>query len=45
MPIGFVFVHYPLQHGLEDFVDNLNLTIGLWVIWGRKLMTEAKMRG
>jgi hypothetical protein len=41
MLVGFVFVHYSLQHGFEDFVDGLNLTIGLWVVWGSELMSEA----
>jgi hypothetical protein len=29
IPIGFVFVHYLLQHGFEDLVDGLDLTIGM----------------
>ena len=41
MPVGLMFVDGALQHGFEDFIDNLNLSIGLRVVWGGKLMGEA----
>jgi hypothetical protein len=41
MPVGLMFVDSTLQHGFEDFVDNLNLSVGLRVVWGGKLMGES----
>jgi hypothetical protein len=41
VPIGLMFVDSALQHGFEDFVNNLDLSIGLRVIWGGELMGEA----
>jgi hypothetical protein len=38
MPIGFMFVDSALQHGFEDFVDSLDLSIGMRVVWGGKIM-------
>ena len=41
VPIGLMFVNRVLQHGFEDLVDCLYLSVGLRVIWGGKLMGEA----
>jgi hypothetical protein len=41
MSVGLMFVNGVLEHGFEEFVDNLNLPIGLRVLWERKLMGEA----
>ena len=41
VPIGLMFVNSALQHGFEDLVDHLYLSIGLWVVWGGELMGEA----
>jgi hypothetical protein len=32
VPIGFVFVNCSLKHGFEDFVNNLDLAIPLWIV-------------
>jgi hypothetical protein len=32
MPIGLVFVNCVLKHSFENFVDDLDFPIGLWVI-------------
>jgi hypothetical protein len=41
VPIGIMFVYCALQHGLEDLVDNLYLSIGMRAVWGGELMGEA----
>ena len=41
MPVGPMFVDSALQHGFEDFVNNLDLFVGLRVVWGGKLMGDA----
>jgi hypothetical protein len=40
MPVGLMFVDSALQHGFEDFVNNLDLSVGLRVVLGGKLMGE-----
>jgi hypothetical protein len=40
IPIGLMSINGVLQHGFEDFIDNLNLPIGLRVVWGGKIMGE-----
>jgi hypothetical protein len=41
IPIGLMFVNSALQHGFEDLVDSLYLSIGLKAVWGGKLVGEA----
>jgi hypothetical protein len=41
MPIGLMFVDNTLQHGFNDLVDRLYLSIGLRVVGGGKLVGEA----
>jgi hypothetical protein len=41
MPVGLMFVDNTLHHGFEDFVDNIDLSVRLGVVWGGKLMGEA----
>jgi hypothetical protein len=41
VPIFFVFVDDALGHGFEHFIDNLDMSIGLGVVWGGKIMGEA----
>jgi hypothetical protein len=36
-----MFVDSALQHGFENFVDSLDLSVGMWVIWGEKIMGES----
>jgi hypothetical protein len=42
MLVGFVFVDFSLHHGFEDFYDNLDMIIGLWIVRGCKLMHEVE---
>jgi len=41
VPIGLMFVNRALQHGFEDLVDRLYLSVGLRVVWGGQLVGEA----
>ena len=41
IPVGLMVVDDTLQHGFEDFVDSLNLPIGLRVVQGSELMGEV----
>jgi len=41
MPVGIMFFDSALQHGFEDSVNSLELSLGLRVVWGGKLMGEA----
>ena len=41
VPIGLMFVNRALQHGFEDLVDRLYLSVGLRVVWGGELVGEA----
>jgi hypothetical protein len=41
MLIGLMFVDDMLEHGFEDFVDNLDISFGLKVVWGGKLLGES----
>jgi hypothetical protein len=41
MLIDLVFVDGMLYYGFEDFVDNLELSVGLKVVWGGELLGES----
>jgi hypothetical protein len=41
MLVGLMFVDGRLFHGFEDFVDNLDLSVGLKVLWGGELLGES----
>jgi hypothetical protein len=41
MSIGLMFVNSVLQHGFDDFVNILDLFVGMRVVWGGKLVGEA----
>ena len=41
MVIGIMFVDDMLEHGFEDFVDNLDISFGLKVVWGGELLGES----
>jgi hypothetical protein len=36
-----MFVNRVLQHGFEDLVDLLYLSVGLRVVWGGELVGES----
>jgi hypothetical protein len=41
MSVGLMFFESALQHGFEDFVNILDLSFGLRVVMGGKIMGEA----
>ena len=41
MLIDLMFVDGMLYYGFEDFVDNLDLSVGMKVVWGGKVLGES----
>jgi hypothetical protein len=41
MLIDLMFVDDMLYYGFEDFVYNLNISVGLKVVWGGELLGES----
>jgi hypothetical protein len=40
--VGFVLVDSPLYHGFEYFINNLNLAIIPWIVFGSEFKGEVE---